>query len=137
RLVRDRPRDRDALALAAGERARIAPEPLEQPDLAEQLPRPRRALPARPAADHRHLHVLERGQRRDQVVELEDEADRRRAVLGDVLELLEPDPADGDAARIRPVERADEVQERALAAAGRACQRDGLAGRTLERELRE
>ena len=37
------------------------------------------------------------------------------------------EPADDDLAGVRPVERADEVQKRALAAAGRAGERDELA----------
>ena len=41
-------------------------------------------------------------------------------VLGRVAEALEIRAADRDRARVGPVERADEVQQRALAAAGRA-----------------
>ena len=52
RPVRERARDRDPLALAAGERRRIAVDPLAEPDLDEQLARPRaraRRATARPS----------------------------------------------------------------------------------------
>ena len=75
RVVRERPRDRHALLLAARELRRVVMAAVRQA-------RPRRAAPraraprAGHARDlHRHQHVLERRQRRDQVKELEDEAD--------------------------------------------------------------
>ena len=45
--------------------------------------------------------------------------------------------ADDDLAGVRPVERADEVQERALAAAGRARERDELPRGDRQRHVLE
>ena len=136
RPVRERPRDRDPLALPARERARRTPSPMRDRAVLEQLHRPRLALgAAEPAAHHRQLHVLVRVQRRDQVVELEDEADRPGAVLRRILEPLEPLAPDDDRPRVRPVERPDQVQQRALAAAGRPGQRDDVARLEPERHV--
>ena len=84
------------------------------------------------AAEHRQLHVLGRVQRADQVVELKDEADGLGAVGVRVGQRLEPLAADGDAALVRPVERADQVEERALAATGGTGEGDELAGLDAE-----
>ena len=67
---------RHPLLLAAGERARAVVGPVRQPQLARAAPRARRrASAAGPARDEqRHHHVLEGGELRQQVVELEDEA---------------------------------------------------------------
>ena len=100
-------------------------------------PRARPARAREAASEHRHLDVLERGQRRDQVVELEDEADDLRAVVGGIGERVDALAADGDRARVRPVERADEVQQRALPGAGRAGQRDELARLDPQRDVLE
>ena len=78
RVVGERPRDRHALLLAARELGRIVMAAFGQADLVEQRRRARAAL--RHAGDlHRHEDVLERGQRRQQVEELEDEADAQAA----------------------------------------------------------
>src|SRR5439155_1484711 len=69
--------------------------------------------------DHRHLHVLDRREHGHEVVELEDEADGPGAVLGRIAQLVHPLAADPDRARVGLVERADEVQQGALAAARR------------------
>src|SRR5689334_3580506 len=76
-------RDRDPLLLPARELAREVVEPVAE---AHQLEGELGALPALLAA-HAHqqqgkLDVLQRGQHRDQVVELEDETDVARAPLG-------------------------------------------------------
>src|SRR3989449_7514003 len=105
-------------------------QPVGQADLGErgrgQLPR----LGGRLAQEERRDHgVLQRGQLAEQVVELEDEADLlspvvdkpRLAAREQVLATKE------DAARRGPVERAEEVEERGLADAGRAHERDDLA----------
>ena len=80
RIIRERARQRDALLLAAGKLRRIVVRAAGQSDLLEQLlgPRPR----VGDAGDlHRHRDVLVGGQRRDQVKELEDEADLFAAQL--------------------------------------------------------
>ena len=84
RLVREqqrgfhdqRARDRDALLLAARQHPRPMLEPLAEPDPRQQARRARLPLRRRPPRDaHRHLGVLERGELRQQVMELEHEAD--------------------------------------------------------------
>ena len=79
--VRERPGDRDPLALPAREGRRTRARARTSPTSASSSRARRSRSGARDAApEHRDLHVLERRQRRDQVVELEDEADCRRAV---------------------------------------------------------
>ena len=116
RLVRERPRERDALLLAARELALVAVAEPAQADEVEQLFAPLAALGLLDAADAqaeldvpRHRHVPE-----DRVV-LEDEPDvalLRREVR---------DVAAGDADRslVRQHEAGDQAQDRALAAAAR------------------
>src|SRR5712692_2690747 len=125
------PGDRDALLLAARELARPMAQAIAEPDLgqrrARQLPRLLRGLSEEERRDHR---VLERAHLAEQVVELEDEADLlppvthkvRLAAREEVLALPE------DAARGRPVEGAEQVEERGLADAGGADEGDHLAG---------
>jgi hypothetical protein len=138
RIVGERAGERDALALSARQRRRTARRPVPEADLREELVRAPLALRTAPAAaDHRHLHVLGRREHRHEVVELEDEPDRRGAVLRGVAELVDPLAADPDLARVGPVESADEVEQRALAAARGAGHGDELARGRLERDLVE
>ena len=76
------------------------------------------------------LDVLERGQRRDQVERLEDEAERAQPDLGElvVAEGCEVAALEEDLPGGRPVERAEELQQRRLPRAARALDRDDLAG---------
>ena len=128
RIVGQRARDRHALLLAARELRRIVMAAIVQPHLVEQRLGAGGGIGA--ARDlHRHLDVLERGQRRHQVEELEDEADllaaqaRQRVFVerGDV------DAVDQDLARRRRVEPGDEPEQRGLAAARRPDDRQALA----------
>src|SRR5581483_1988008 len=129
----ERAGERDPLALAARERAWASAGAVREPDLVQELGRARRPLGAREAAaEQRQLHVLGRRQRRNQVMELEDEADGARAVARGVAQPLDPLAGDEDRAGVGPVERADQVQERALAAARGPRDRDELA--RLDRE---
>jgi len=126
-IVRQRPRDRHPLALAAREGRRKRAGTTGQPDLPEQrLGALDSFRSARAAAEHRHLDVLDRGQHGDQVVELEHEADGSRAVARGIR-AVERRAVDGDRPGVGPVERADEVQQRALARSRRAGQGDELA----------
>ncbi len=116
-----RARDGDALLLAAGELEREVVHPPPEPDLLEHLAGDvARTMP--PGHVGTELHVLERGQSREQVEALEHEAHR---VTPD-LEARRPrrvrDVATGDAhaAGRRRVERADHVEQRRLAAPRRA-----------------
>src|SRR5919197_417425 len=105
--------------------------PLGEPHLAKQLVC---ALPG--AADRRQLRldVLEGGERRDQVELLEHEAERpeperRELVVGELGQVAAPEE---DAAGTHPVERPEQLQERRLAGAARALERDELAVSDLE-----
>src|SRR5207244_12731826 len=80
------------------------------------------------------LDVLHRGERRDQIELLEDEAERAQAQVGqpvvghggEIAVLEQHAPGAG------PVERAEQLQERRLAAAARPLERDELARLYLE-----
>ena len=109
---------------------------LGQADLGQQLTRalaPLAAADARP--DQRHLHVAAGREDRQQVVELEHEADRGAAVDGGRLEPRDRPAVDLDRARVGLLEAADHVEQRALAAARRAGERDELARREPQRGL--
>ena len=76
----ERARDRDALLLTAGQLRRPVREAIAQADGVDDAVEPRLVgLAARER--HRQRDVLERGERRDQVVRLEDEADAVAAHL--------------------------------------------------------
>ena len=79
-IAHDRARDRDALLLAARELAREVGEAVAEPHQLERRLRARslRSLPLILTQQQRQLDVLERGQHRNQVVELEDVADVAR-----------------------------------------------------------
>ena len=100
---------------------------LGEPHLVEQLRARARAIAA--GRDELHLDVLDRGQRRDQVELLEDEAERAQAQLGELVvgQADEVGALEPNVAAARPVERAEELQQRRLARAARAFERDELA----------
>ena len=76
---------------------------------------------------------------RHQVVELEDEADMRGAPRREVriAEMRDVDAVDDDAAAGGLVDARDEVQQRALAGAGRPHQRHEVAARDVEVEAEQ
>src|SRR5690606_32605005 len=82
--------------------------------------------------EQRHLHVALGGEDRQQVVELEDEADVARAPLGEApgREPVEPLAHDDDLPLVRAIETADQVQQRRLPRAGRAHQRENSPSST-------
>src|SRR5262249_33433920 len=138
RLVREGARDRDALALSAGEHGRTSVGARAHANLAEELGRTGLALAVVVnASEHRQLDVLDGRQRRHQKVRAAPEAARLRAMAGGVVEPFERLVVDRDRAGVRPVECADEVEQCALAGAGRSGERDELAGRHAERDLLE
>src|SRR5664280_981372 len=130
RVGDDRARDRDALLLPAGKLAGLVAGAVGQ---AHELQGDARALLALAGGElgkqQRQLDVALRRKHRHQVVELEDEANPRRAPLrkGARAELVEPLAADADAAGGRHVEPADHVEQRRLARAGRTHQRQEIA----------
>ena len=135
RVHHHRPRDRHPLTLAAGELVGPMVRAVGEP---HGLQRQGRALAAllrgRPGEEHRELDVAERREARQQVEELEDEADPvpadQRALLlrkrADLAPLQQVAPAR------RPVEAAHDVQQGGLARPRGAHERDVLAA--LDRE---
>src|SRR5258707_2365412 len=131
RLDGKRPRDRDPLLLATRKMCGQVVSTLGEPNLVEQL---QRAGATAAGRDEFRFDVLDRGQRWDQVELLEDETERAQAQLGELVvgqadEVVALEP---DVAGARPVERAEQLQERRLAGAARAFERDELARRYLQ-----
>src|SRR5690606_22475892 len=127
--------DRHALLLAAGELAGLVPGALGQTDQAQRhLGAPGPLGAAHLAQQQRQLDVLLRAQHRQQVVELEDEADvlgaPARQFAG--LELVDALAVDADAAGGGRVQAADQVQQGGLARARRAHQGDEGTALDLE-----
>jgi hypothetical protein len=86
-------------------------------------------------ADHGQLHVVGRGQVGQEIVELKHEADDVAAEARRVAQPGHGDVVDAHVAGVGPVQPADELQQRALARAGRARQRDELARLEVERDV--
>ena len=129
RAVDDRPREGDALALAAGE--------LDRPAVAEagethHLERLLHALPPNPFRHPAHAqavaHVVGDGHVREERVVLEDGVH----VAGVGRPLRDVDSAELDAALVGPLEAGDQAKRRRLAGAGRAEQGEELAPAHLE-----
>ena len=104
-----------------------------EPDRVERRPPRAPAAPRgrRPGEQHRQLDVAERREARQQVEELEHETDpvpaQQRALL--LRERADLAPLEQVAPARRPVEAADDVQQRGLAGAGGPDERDVLAAR--------
>ena len=87
-IVHERPRDGDALLLAARELVRVVARAVAQTDGGERRERARAALRGRrrrALVQQRQLHVLERARAREQVEALEDEPDARIAHRGEIV----------------------------------------------------
>ncbi len=122
-------RDGNALLLAARELVREVVLPVHQPDLFEPLARDRgRVLSPRSVCPE--LHVLERGQPREEVEGLEDETRGVAAVRGQVAARGTGDrlPSDAYLAARRNIQASDKVQQCGLAAARGTQHDDELAG---------
>ena len=125
--------DRDALLLAARQLGRAVLGAVAEPDPVEQLAaraaRARRR--ARPAISAGSSTFSSAVSERQQVEELEDEADVVAAQPGQLARRRGRRSARPPTATVplgRRLERAEDVQQRALARAGRAHDRDELAG---------
>ena len=94
---------------------------------------------AEPGEEQRQLDVATRIEDRDQVEELEDEADVARAERGELVlgERVETLTRDLDAAAARAVEPRDQVEQRALARARGTHQRDEAAALDAQADVRE
>src|SRR2546430_944747 len=117
RVVHQRPHDRDALLLAAGEAIGKASGPIREPDQFQEVAGSARAVLPRAGVEfERQPEVFLDGQRRDQVEELEDEADvapaeERAFPLG---ECRHRRAVDDHLARRGHVDPAEQVEERRL-----------------------
>jgi hypothetical protein len=128
--------DSGALHLPARQLARPVLEPVRQPDALEQLrrPPPQRAALTQPAPqgmrDHqRHQDVFKRRQLRQEVIELKDETERAVA-KGVALkggQVVDAFILQANLTLIGPVERAEQMEQRALTGAGSPDNADELA----------
>src|SRR5215207_2641499 len=129
--VYQRPSDSHPLHLPAGELGRAVVRPLGEPDRLQNPESPLASLlPAHACVDHRKLHVLERALSGKEVVALEDEPDE---IPAGTRQLTAPQsrhvaPVERVGPGRRPVQKADEVHQGALAAARRPHYGDPLAG---------
>src|SRR6185436_12788241 len=128
-------RESAALALAARELARLVLEARAEADFGEHLGRARaRFARVRAPDEQRHGDILDRGELRQQVMELVDEAERgvsHPAALH-FAHRAERLALDHDAARGRRIEAAEQVEQRRLARARTPDDGDALARPHLE-----
>src|SRR5690242_4483874 len=119
RLADEGAGDGDPLLLPAGELGGAVGAPVLEPDRLDQLVHP--GLVGLPAGDReRQDQVLLGGEDRQQVEELEDEAELVAAQLGQlaIVEAGDVDPVELDPARGRLVEASEDVHQGRLAGAG-------------------
>jgi len=130
RVCHNRARDGNTLLLAAGKLARIMMRAVFQTNDAKRRHGAVAALPgAEPGQQQRQLDVAERGQHRDEVVELEDEADvaaapARQRALGQRADV---GSVDHDLAGRGTIDACDQVEQRRLAGARRPHEREEFA----------
>ena len=138
RLVDQRPRNRDALLLAAGQLGRRVTHAIRQADCFERLPPEaanRRAL----GIQQRQFDVLERARPRQQMKRLEDEADvgiSEAGLLG-LAQGRHVPPFEQVPAGRRDIEEAENIHERRLAGARRANDREEFAAIDPQRDIRQ
>ena len=138
RIHRQRARNGDALALSARQLVRKMVHARGQLHEVEQLARAIVDLLPRPAAQvQRQRHVLDARQARQQIEELKDEAElvpphRRQPIVCEAVEAL---AVERDGARRRPVQPADEIQQRRFSRSRGPDDRDHLPLRNLERDV--
>src|SRR5579871_3891420 len=121
RPLHERARDRDALLLSAGKLVRPLMRMSGETDSLQQRERAAASLGGRHAdQQQRVLHVLVGVQHRHQAEVLENEADVARPEIGEsvIAKCGDGLSAHADRAPIRPIDAADEVQQRSFATAG-------------------
>ena len=137
-IVGESERDGDALLLAPAQFLRpLPPFGLEAHQIEQRL-RACMALGFGDARhDHRQLEVLERGDARNEIEELKHEADAQQAMLFEraLVHLREILSIDDDLSRRRPIDSAEQVEQRRLAAAARTHDRDRFAATNFPRAL--
>ena len=140
RPVRQRARDRDALPLAAGQRARLVVDPVAEAETLQHRDAAAAHLGGRQAAGklQRHLDVFIGRQRLEQIVHLEDEAD----LAPHMHQLAGAEPRQVAAEHLEPAllqraQRADQRQQRGLARPRRAGHHDKLSGQNLDADIEQ
>ena len=128
--VHQRPRDADALLLAARQLAGAVIGTVAQAQAPEQFAGALVARAPLAGVDRRHFHVARRAQVRQQVVALEDEAEVLAAQFGQLVgvEFAGAAPAHAVVAAGGAVQAAQDIHQRGLARAGRANDGHHLAG---------
>ena len=134
-IVGERAGDGHALLLAARQLRRIVMAAVAEADLGEQRVRARPRL-RRAGNLHRDEHVLERGQRGQQMKKLEDEPDALAAQprQGILVERRDVDAVEHDTAVRRRIETGQQPEQGRLAAAGRPGDGHDAAGRNRQVE---
>ena len=123
RLRRERPGQRDALALAARQLVRVGRRPVGQADQLQALLDPAGAASPKPT-------LRADGEVREQRAVLEDHADAPALGLYPDAVARDGAAADGDRAGVGDLEAGDDAQQRGLARSARSEQRDQLTVRT-------
>ena len=138
RTHHERARHRDTLLFSTRQHAGPMREPIAEPDAAQQVFRARPRLVHRDPGDpHRHLGVLGGVELREQMMELEHEADLSVAERDDLLigQRRDLGARDGDGSLVDAIQTAEHVQQRALSDARRTDDRDHLARVDLQIEI--
>src|SRR5216117_3947744 len=136
RIAREGACDRDPLPLSSRELARPVMEAIAQTHPRENVRSARASLRPRRAFHHQHLaNVVERGERREKIVRLEDEAhvpapDFRRVFLG---KTRNRHPAELYLAARRSKQSREDIEQRRLPRSGRAHEKHELPGAQLDR----
>jgi hypothetical protein len=137
RIRDDGARDRHALFLSSGQLIRIVVGAVGQADQGECVFHLLLALRSREGLkEEGEFDVLRRGQHGNQVVGLEDESDVVGAPVREVgvVEIADVRSLHEDFTLRRPIEAADEVEQRRLAGTRRAHEREPLAFSDRKRE---
>ena len=133
-VVDQRPGDREALLLAAGELVWQVLRDRTDTELGDQLPSTFSAAARCSRETGRQQHVLFAAALGDQLERLKDEADPSQADSGEAAlrAARQQLPADGDLTRVRPVERSEQMKKCRLARPRPSQDRDQLARVNLD-----
>jgi acyl-CoA thioesterase-1 len=128
--------DRHPLLFAAGELRREVVETVAEPDALEDVARAFHYMVLAPQLE-RHLHVLDRGECRDQLKALEDETDLFAAHAGPriLVHRRDVDSVEVNRTVRRCIKTGEETEESSFAAAGGTHDRDELALLDRERDV--
>src|SRR5436190_10456653 len=140
RIGDDRTRNRHTLFLSAGELTRVMRRAIDERDDIEGRHHVLAPLLLREIRqEQRQLDILECGEHRNQVVELENESDIPRAPGGErpLGQTADVGAADADAAARRAIDAGEQIEQRRLARSGRPHQPQEIAGGHGDRDALE